>query len=147
MARRCSFSSPTVPRAQGRGVDHVASQARGTHVEVETKLDADPGYTLPDLSALPGVARVESDDPLQLEAVYVDSPDLRLTHGGTTLRRRTGGSDAGWHLKLPLSGSHGRLEVRRAAGRSVRAVPPGLLGLSRVQLRGAPVEPVARITT
>jgi CHAD domain-containing protein len=118
----------------------------GTHLEVEVKLDADPGFTLPDLTALPGVARVADAATERLEAVYLDSPDLRLTRAGTTLRRRTGGSDAGWHLKLPADG-RGRLEVRRAAGRSVRAVPPALLDLSRVRLRGEPVEPVARIET
>jgi hypothetical protein len=35
-----------------------------------------------------------------LEAVYYDAPDLRQLFEGVTLRRRTGGEDAGWHLKL-----------------------------------------------
>jgi len=118
----------------------------GTHLEIETKLDADDGFTLPDLSGLPGVARVATGDAERLEAVYLDSPDLRLVRSGTTLRRRTGGSDAGWHLKLP-AGGEGRLEVRRAPGRSVRTVPAALLSLSRVRLRGAGVAPVARIAT
>src|SRR5690348_766417 len=61
-------------------------------------------------------------------------------------RRRTGGTDAGWHLKLPAA-KKGRIEVRRGLGRSERTVPPQLLGLVRVQLRGEPVAPVARITT
>src|SRR5690348_17800626 len=46
-------------------------------------------------------------------------------------RRRTGGPDAGWHLKLPAA-KQGRIEVRRGLGRSERAVPPQLLGLVRV---------------
>lgn len=121
---------------------HAPEQA----LEVEVKLDADTGFELPDLSGLPGVARVDPGEAQLLEAVYLDSPDLRLTRSGTSLRRRTGGSDAGWHLKLP-AGDDGRLEVRRAPGRSVRAVPPALLGLSRVRLRGEAVEPVARIET
>ena len=37
-----------------------------------------------------------------LEAVYYDTPNLRLLAEGVTLRRRTGGEDAGWHLKLPV---------------------------------------------
>jgi CHAD domain-containing protein len=122
---------------------------RDVHREVEVKLDAEPDFALPDLAGLPGVDRVESGGTEVLEAVYVDSADLRLTRGGTTLRRRTGGADAGWHLKLPEHGQFegGRLEVRRALGRSVRTVPPALLGLSRVRLRGEPVAPVARIET
>jgi CHAD domain-containing protein len=124
----------------------VASQTTQTQVEVETKLDADPAFVVPDLSSLPGVAAVEPAETESLEAFYLDTEDLRLLRGGTTLRRRTGGSDAGWHLKLP-AGDGARLEVRRAPGRSVRAVPPALLGLVRVRLRGAPVGPVARIAT
>jgi CHAD domain-containing protein len=133
----------------GQGDENVAKQTdngKGVFREEEVKLDAEPEFVLPDLAGLPGVARVVSGGTEVLEAVYVDSADLRLTRGGTTLRRRTGGSDAGWHLKLPEK-DHGRLEVRRALGRSVRTVPPALLGLSRVQLRGEPVAPVARIET
>jgi hypothetical protein len=37
------------------------------------------------------------------EADYYDTDDLRLIRGGITLRRRRGGDDAGWHLKLPLT--------------------------------------------
>jgi CHAD domain-containing protein len=118
----------------------------GTHLEVEIKLDAEPDFALPDLSGLPGVAAVQDGEVQRLEAVYLDSADLRLARHGTTFRRRTGGTDAGWHLKLPAA-KKGRIEVRRAPGRSVRAVPPQLLGLVRVQLRGEPVAPVAGITT
>jgi CHAD domain-containing protein len=121
-----------------------------THLEVELKLDAEADFVLPDLSALPGVSSVEDGVLQQLKAVYLDSPDLRLVRSGTTFRRRTGGTDAGWHLKLPPTRTGtgtGRLEVRRAAGRSVQSVPPKLLELVRVQLRGESVAPVARITT
>jgi CHAD domain-containing protein len=124
----------------------VPNPAHGTHLEIEAKLDADSGFVLPDLAGLPGVAGVEPREEQRLEAIYLDSPELHLTRSGATLRRRTGGTDAGWHLKLPATGN-GRLEVRRAAGRSVRTVPPALLGLSRAHLRGNPVEPVARIRT
>ena len=126
--------------------DTAPDTANDVYREEEVKLDTGVDFALPDLTGLPGVARVESGETQRLEAVYVDSADLRLIRGGTTLRRRTGGSDDGWHLKLP-EGRHGRLEVRRAPGRSVRTVPAALLGLSRVHLRGEPVAPVARIET
>ncbi|GLY33917.1 CYTH and CHAD domain-containing protein [Kineosporia sp. NBRC 101731] len=122
-----------------------------THTEIEIKLDADPEFALPDLSALPGVASVGPADEHRLQATYLDSEDFRLIRGGTTLRRRTGGNDAGWHLKLkqPIKGSaaDSRLEIHEPLGRGVRTVPASLLGLVRVQLRGAQVSPVALIST
>ncbi len=117
-----------------------------THHEIEIKLDADANFVLPDLTGLPGVSTVDDGEIQELEAVYLDSEDLRLARHGTTFRRRTGGTDAGWHLKLPAA-KQGRIEVRRRLGRSEQAVPAQLLGLVRVQLRGEPVAPVARITT
>lgn len=118
----------------------------GTHHEIENKLDADADFVLPDLVGLPGVIAVDNGEIQELEAVYLDSEDLRLAQHGTTFRRRTGGTDAGWHLKIPAA-KRGRIEIRRGLGRSEKAVPPQLLKLVRVQLRGEPVTPVARITT
>ncbi|MFQ3560220.1 CYTH domain-containing protein [Streptomyces gramineus] len=40
----------------------------------------------------------------ELDAVYYDTDDLRLIGASATLRRRTGGDDASWHLKPPLAG-------------------------------------------
>ena len=117
-----------------------------THLEIETKLDADPNFVLPDLSGRAGVVAIGTGVVHELEAIYLDSDDLRLIRHGTTLRRRTGGPDAGWHLKLPAA-KHGRIEVQRELGRSEQEVPKELLGLVRVQLRDEPVGPVARITT
>ena len=122
------------------------SSSSGTHQEIENKLDADADFVLPDLTGLPGVSAVDATEIQELEAVYLDSEDLRLARHGTTFRRRTGGTDAGWHLKLPAA-KKGRIEVQRGLGRSERTVPPQLLGLVRVQLRGEPIAPVARITT
>jgi inorganic triphosphatase YgiF len=39
-----------------------------------------------------------------LSATYFDTADGRLQAAKITLRRRTGGTDAGWHLKLPAAG-------------------------------------------
>lgn len=75
----------------------------GDHLEIERKFDVDPGFTLPDLTGVPGVATVTGPDLHRLTAVYYDSPDLRLNARKITLRRRTGGTDAGWHLKLPAA--------------------------------------------
>ena len=75
----------------------------GDHLEIEDKFDVDPGFTLPDLTLVPAVATVTGPDLHRLTAVYYDCPDLRLHARKITLRRRTGGTDAGWHLKLPAA--------------------------------------------
>jgi uncharacterized protein YjbK len=62
---------------------------------------------------------VAEPDQHQLEAVYYDTADLALAAGRITLRRRTGGDDAGWHLKFP-AGSGELQEVRLPLGRATR---------------------------
>jgi CHAD domain-containing protein len=70
--------------------------------EVERKYTVGSEFVLPSLAALPGVAGVSQPETYRLEAVYYDSEDLRLAHRKITLRRRSGGPDDGWHLKLPV---------------------------------------------
>lgn len=90
------------------------------HREVERKFDADPGVPLPDLTELSDiVGSVGEPAEIRLDATYFDTADVRLTGSGITLRRRTGGDDAGWHLKLP-AGRDERTEVRRPLGRATR---------------------------
>ena len=82
--------------------------------EIERKYDASPAGTaaldaVESMIGVPGVAAVTRQDPQILDAVYYDTADLRLIRAGVTLRRRTGGDDAGWHLKLPAgAGTRGR---------------------------------------
>lgn len=116
-----------------------------THREVERKYDAEPGTALPDLGALAGVSDVSEPERHELEAVYYDTADLVLARAGVTLRRRSGGDDAGWHLKLPV-GAGSRDEVRLPPGRA--GTPPR--ELSRALLahtRGAPLQVVATLRT
>ncbi|MFB8242316.1 CYTH domain-containing protein [Kitasatospora purpeofusca] len=71
------------------------------HKETERKY---VGLALPaGLEELPGVAATRNAEPQDLDALYYDTPDLRLLRRGITLRRRSGGGDAGWHVKLPLA--------------------------------------------
>src|SRR6185437_2567651 len=104
--------------------------------ETETKYDAPPGMALPHLEALPQVARTMVPDEDELEAEYYDTADLRLIRGGVTLRRRRGGEDAGWHLKLP-AGLDSRREIRLPLGRSGGRVPAELTGGDRGLLAAA----------
>lgn len=113
-------------------------------VEAERKFDVDRGGNVPALTSLPGVMRVGPPVEHRLEAVYFDTEDLALAAQGITLRCRTGGTDAGWHLKLPL-GPDRREEIREPLGGS--AVPERLQRLTRAHVRGRPLVAVARIAT
>ncbi|MFJ6674502.1 CHAD domain-containing protein [Actinosynnema sp. NPDC091369] len=119
--------------------------SRSVH-ETERKYEAPGGTALPDLADLPGVAAVAGPEEQRLEAVYYDTADLRLARAGLTMRRRTGGDDAGWHLKLPV-GVDTREEVRLPPGRAAKHPPEELGALVRVHARGRELAPVARIQT
>src|SRR5690349_17910082 len=114
--------------------------------ETENKYDAPAGAGLPSLDRLPQVATASGPEEQRLEAEYYDTDDLRLLRAGITLRQRSGGHDAGWHLKLPLG--HGtRREIRRPLNDDARSVPAELACLVQVHTRGTPLRPVARLTT
>ena len=112
--------------------------------EVERKFDVDPGALLADLS---GAAAVVSEAvESQLDAMYFDTADGRLARHHITLRRRTGGDDAGWHLKLPAAGDE-RTEVRHPLGRATRKVPVALAREVRAIVRDRPLVPIAALHT
>ena len=46
--------------------------------EVEAKFDVDADTPLPDLSGLPGVARIGAPEPRDLDARYLDTADFAL---------------------------------------------------------------------
>jgi CHAD domain-containing protein len=113
------------------------------HVEVEEKYDVDEDTPLPDLSGLPGVVAVAPPQEHELEATYVDTPSLALARARITLRRRTGGDDAGWHLKLP-AGS-GRYEVHEPLGDAHEPVPDRLRDVLRLIIRDERLLPVVTV--
>jgi CHAD domain-containing protein len=116
--------------------------------EIEFKYEAPAGTVLPPLEDLPRVAAESDPDEQNLEADYYDTPDLRLIRAGSTLRRRRGGSDPGWHLKLPARGrSQREIRVPLSHGGAGSAVPDELAALVRVHTRGEPLLPVAIIRT
>jgi inorganic triphosphatase YgiF len=128
-------------------------QAVATTVrETERKYEAADGVELPGWTGLTGVQGLVGPEELALEAVYYDTDDLRLAQAGVTLRRRRGGDDAGWHLKLPVGGDSrddSRDEVRVSDARAGRRrTPPAeLVALTRSVARGAPLAPVAELST
>jgi CHAD domain-containing protein len=111
--------------------------------EIEWKYDAAPGASLPDLSDLPRVENQSDPDEQVLEATYYDTPNLDLAQAHITLRRRLGGDDAGWHLKLPeADGARAELQMPPDEG-----MPDEFAQLLTARLRRHPVQPVARIST
>ncbi|MCU1670852.1 MAG: domain containing protein [Blastococcus sp.] len=116
------------------------------HMEIERKFEAGPEFVLPDLTTVPGVACVGEPEEHELEATYYDTPDLRLLRSKVTLRRRTGGPDAGWHVKLP-AGAGARRELHQPLGPAVESVPqPVLEPVLGILGTGSPV-PVATVHT
>ncbi|MET9804546.1 CYTH and CHAD domain-containing protein [Streptomyces sp. NPDC006368] len=112
-----------------------------TKREIERKYEATPDTRLPDLTGRAGVAEVVDKGVADLDAVYHDTEDLRLAAAGITLRRRTGGTDAGWHLKLPVAPGT-RDEIRAPLDEDV---PRSLADLVRARTRGAALVPVVRL--
>ncbi|MBP3088025.1 CYTH and CHAD domain-containing protein [Corynebacterium sp. sy017] len=78
-------------------------------LEVETKFSVAADTALPHLGAIEYITQVSEPEILELSATYFDTADLRLSKEKITLRRRSGGHDAGWHIKIPSS--HGRIEL------------------------------------
>ena len=136
--------------------------------ETEQKYEVEGDVALPSFADLPQVATVSEPEQETLTAEYYDTDDLRLLKAGITLRRREGGSDEGWHLKLPdaaagsaekTAGASRRREIRLTLDQGDRdridrrrkiggdPVPAELGRLVRAHTRDASLRPVARIET
>jgi len=122
------------------------AEGAGGFIETERKYDAEAGFALPDLAGLDGVAAVTGPRTYRLRAIYFDTTDFRLAAAKITLRRRTGGTDAGWHLKLP-AGVDSRREVHAPLGRGASSVPARLADLVARWTGGQPLRPIALLAT
>lgn len=80
--------------------------------EAERKYQVPSGWSAP---AVPALGTWSAPRRHDLRAEYLDTPEFDLTRAGWSLRRRTGGDDAGWHLKTPLAADV-RREERRPDG-------------------------------
>jgi CHAD domain-containing protein len=76
-------------------------------LEHERKLEAPPGWELPELAG-------EDLEPRVFTSVYHDTPTYSLARAGITLRRRTERGRSVWQLKLPRDGA--RLELEEPGG-------------------------------
>lgn len=108
--------------------------------EIETKYEVDADTAVPPLGAVAGVESTSTEPVFHLSAVYYDTEVLDLSSSRITLRRRTGGKDDGWHLKLPDGAD--RREVTAPLGDG-DAVPVELLDRVRAVVRGRDLAPIA----
>jgi inorganic triphosphatase YgiF len=123
--------------------------SQGDHLEIEQKYDADADFVLPRFGTLPelGGRRVADPKRYYLSATYFDTEDFRLNQNKVTLRRRVGGTDEGWHLKLPVR-KDTRQEKHAPLGEGATGAVPATLA-SQVQdiTAGERLHPVAILDT
>ena len=121
----------------GGGVDR--------QVERERKFDLEPGAAPPDLTAaFPAGSHAESDT-VRLVSAYYDTADRDLLAVGITLRKRTGDTDTGWQLKVPVGESRTELRLPLSAART--RVPRKLAELVGGVALGAPLTPLVTVHT
>ncbi len=114
--------------------------------EIERKYDLAADRPIPPL--VPAGPVTDQADPRVdvLDATYFDTPDYRLAQAGITLRRRLGGKDEGWHLKLPV-GADTREELRLPLSGKPDKVPGALAKLVRAHTLGAKLVQAAHLRT
>lgn len=132
----------------------TGTRSATTMTEIERKYDVDRQHRVPDLLQIPAVAALEFPGTTHLTAVYFDTEAMDLAQNRIILRRREGGADAGWHIKLPAS--EGRTELHwpldtdtdtDTDGPAGADVPGRVLDPIRTIVRDRPLTPLARITT
>ncbi|APT82243.1 CYTH and CHAD domain-containing protein [Corynebacterium ammoniagenes] len=124
----------------------MSAQQAQSFLEVEAKFSVSRSLPAPEITELPGVADIGETRSESLSAIYYDTKDLRLTRAKVTLRRRTGGHDDGWHIKLPSD--LGRTELHAELQDpvdGVYTVPQHLLANVRSIIRNHPVQPIAQV--
>jgi inorganic triphosphatase YgiF len=118
-----------------------------SQLETERKYDAGPDFVLPDLSGLPGYT-VTEPVTFHLAATYFDTDDLRLAANKVTLRRRTGGEDDAWHLKLPVRpGTRQERHLPLDADHGTGRVPAEMQDMVAHLIDGRPLRPIAQLDT
>ena len=115
-------------------------------VEIERKYDV-AGQRTPRLK-LHKLKNFTVGNPVEHEmsATYYDTADLALAHAKVAVRRRTGGSDDGWHVKYQAGQVRGELHyepLKTSAQRIPAALRKVLTGLTL----GEELTPVATINT
>ncbi len=113
-------------------------------LEIEVTLDVDSDTLLPDWRIVSPIVSVGGGEVRELDAVYFDTSALALGRAQYALRRRTGGPDAGWHLKGPRQG-RGRRETGWPLGGGESGTIPVEVMDAVADLVDEPLAPIARI--
>ncbi|WP_328608364.1 CYTH and CHAD domain-containing protein [Amycolatopsis sp. NBC_00345] len=115
-------------------------------IERERKYEISETTGIPRLVGAGPVRSQEAPAEHVLDATYYDTAGFALARAGITLRRRTGGEDAGWHLKLPI-GPDTREELNVALGADELKVPKELARLVLAYTLGHKLVPIAHLKT
>jgi len=119
----------------------------GKHLETEQKYDAAADFIMPELSGLGGRTKATRRHRYYLSATYYDTDELDLIKNRITLRRRVGGPDEGWHLKLPVR-QDTRQEVRTPLSVGDHGTPPAQLAAQVADVTaGRALHPIAILDT
>ena len=114
-------------------------------LEVEVKFAVEEGVKPPGPPLVDATLSITSTTTHNLSATYFDTEDLRLTHAKTVLRRRTGGTDDGWHVKFPGEGGARRELQVPLADASDAEVPAELLDAVSSVIGDAPLVKIAQV--
>ncbi len=111
--------------------------------EQEDKFEVDADWVLPPIADLvPDGGRLDQD-VRRLENTYFDTPGAGLRSFGVTLRRRVGGSETGWQLKVP----NGTARTELQSGSRAKKLPAGLADSVSGLRAGERLDQVATMVT
>jgi len=118
--------------------------SHSSQIEIERKYDVDADTIAPDLIGVGAIAIADGPVDTVLDAVYFDTVSLDLGGARMALRRREGGADAGWHLKIATLGAEGRTELHWPLT-DENVVPDAVREQVRDVVGDAELVPVARV--
>lgn len=126
----------------------MAATATGMHREVEFKFRVPENF---DLGSILSGFSADSEPDRHMSATYFDTTQATLLRWGITMRYRTGGTDDGWHLKIPsfgektISGASVRNELHTHG--SPHEIPAQFISTVAALLRDTEIGPLARVET
>ncbi|GGG72282.1 CHAD domain-containing protein [Kocuria dechangensis] len=115
--------------------------------EIERKYELPEGsQDRVDWSVLQGYTVMDAAVEHRMEAVYYDTAEMTLDRHHVALRRRRGGADDGWHVKLREA--DGRYEAHiPLLEKSPERMPAAVRHLVEGLTGGQPLEPIATLAT